>query len=159
GYHVDARAVLGHRRLSIIDLKSGQQPLYNEDGRVCVVFNGEIYNFAEVRQRLVADGHIFRTHSDTETIVHAYEQWGEQCVEKLRGMFAFAIRDLRTDRLFLARDRFGEKPLFYASYDDKFVFASEMKSILADPKFDRRIDEEAVASYFMLSYIPAPLTI
>jgi asparagine synthase (glutamine-hydrolysing) len=159
GYHVDARAALGHRRLSIIDLKTGQQPMYNEDHTICVVFNGEIYNFQEVRERLLAEGHVFRTNSDTETIVHAYESWGERCVERFRGMFAFAIRDLRHDRLFLARDRFGKKPLFYASYNGKFVFASEMKAILTDPAFARQIDEEALAAYFMFSYIPAPLTI
>jgi asparagine synthase (glutamine-hydrolysing) len=159
GYHADAQALLGHRRLSIIDLKSGQQPLYNEDRSISVVFNGEIYNFEEIRDRLVGDGHVFRTNSDTETIVHAYEKWGERCVEQFRGMFAFAIRDLRNDILFLARDRFGKKPLFYASYDGKFVFASEMKAILTDARFNRSIDEEALASYFMLSYVPAPLTI
>jgi asparagine synthase (glutamine-hydrolysing) len=159
GYHADAKAALGHRRLSIIDLKSGQQPMYNEDHTICVVFNGEIYNFEEIRDRLVADGHVFRTNSDTETIVHAYEAWGERCVEAFRGMFAFAVRDLRKDVLFLARDRFGKKPLFYAYYDGSFVFASEMKSILTDARFNRCIDEEALASYFMFSYIPAPLTI
>jgi asparagine synthase (glutamine-hydrolysing) len=159
GYHVDSKAALGHRRLSIIDLKSGQQPIYNEDRTVCVVFNGEIYNYKELRDRLIADGHVFRTNSDTETIVHAYEAWGEMCVEKFRGMFAFAIRDIRNDSLFLARDRFGKKPLFYAHYGGKFAFSSEMKSILTDPGFDRRIDEEGLSSYFTFSYIPAPLTI
>ena len=159
GYHVDGKVVLGHRRLSIIDVKSGHQPIYNEDRTICVVFNGEIYNFEEIRDQLLAEGHVFRTNSDTETIVHAYEAWGERCVDRFRGMFAFAVRDLKNDVLFLARDRFGKKPLFYASYDGKFAFASEMKSILADPAFDRRIDEEALASYFTFSYIPAPLTI
>ena len=159
GYHVDRAALLGHRRLSIIDVKTGQQPMYNEDRTVCVVFNGEIYNFQEIRARLIADGHVFRTNSDTETIVHAYEAWGEACVERFRGMFAFAIRDLRNDRLFLARDRFGKKPLFYANYGGRFVFASEMKAILTDPRFARDIDDEALASYFMFSYVPAPLTI
>src|SRR2546427_8651970 len=159
GYHADAKTVLGHRRLSIIDLKSGQQPIYNEDRTISVVFNGEIYNFEEIRDRLLAEGHVFRTNSDTETIVHAYESWGERCVEAFRGMFAFALRDLRKDTLFLARDRFGKKPLFYASYDGKFVFASEMKAILADPRFHRSIDDEALAAYFMFSYVPAPLTI
>src|SRR5262245_6340926 len=159
GYHVDRRAAFGHRRLSIIDLKSGHQPIYNEDGTVCVVFNGEIYNFEEVRDRLLAAGHAFRTNSDTETIVHAYEQWGERCVEQLRGMFAFAIRDLRNDSIFLARDRFGKKPLFYASYHGQFVFASEMKALLIDPDLDRDIDEESLAAYFTFGYVPAPLTI
>jgi asparagine synthase (glutamine-hydrolysing) len=159
GYHRDSKAALGHRRLSIIDLSSGQQPLYNEDRTVSVVFNGEIYNFEEIRRQLIEHGHHFRTRSDTETIVHSYEEWGASCVERFRGMFAFAIRDERRDILFLARDRFGKKPLFYAVYDGTFVFASEMKAILADPRFTRDIDEEALASYFMLSYIPAPLTI
>jgi asparagine synthase (glutamine-hydrolysing) len=159
GYHRDSKAALGHRRLSIIDLSSGQQPLYNEDRTVSVVFNGEIYNFEEIRRQLIEHGHHFRTRSDTETIVHAYEEWGASCVERFRGMFAFAIRDERRDILFLARDRFGKKPLFYAVYDGTFVFASEMKAILADPRFTRDLDEEALASYFMLSYIPAPLTI
>jgi len=159
GYHTDRNAVLGHRRLSIIDLATGQQPLYNEDRTVSVVFNGEIYNFEDVRHRLIARGHAFRTNSDTETIVHAYEEWGGACVDMFRGMFAFAVRDERRDTLFLARDRFGKKPLFYAEYDGQFVFASEMKAILTDPRFARRLDDEALASYFMLSYIPAPLTI
>lgn len=159
GYHRDRRAALGHRRLSIIDLSTGQQPIYNEDRSVSVVFNGEIYNFEETRRHLIAAGHRFATRSDTETIVHAYEEWGEACVERFRGMFAFAIRDERSDTLLLARDRFGKKPLFYASYGGRFVFASEMKAILADPRFTRGIDEEALAAYFMLSYIPAPLTI
>lgn len=159
GYHVDARVVLGHRRLSIIDVKSGHQPIYNEDGSVCIVFNGEIYNFEEIRRELLGKGHVFRTNSDTETIVHAYEEWGERCVERLKGMFAFAVRDLRDNSLLLVRDRFGKKPLFYASYGGKFTFASEMKAILTDPTFDRTIDEEALASYFTFSYVPAPLTI
>jgi asparagine synthase (glutamine-hydrolysing) len=159
GFHHDEKVALGHRRLSIIDLKSGQQPLYNEDGTVSVVFNGEIYNFMDVRRRLIADGHVFRTNSDTETIVHAYERWGERCVEQLRGMFAFAVRDAKHDTLFLARDRFGEKPLYYAEYDGTFAFASEMKAILTDPRFERRIDEEALAAYMLFSYVPAPLTI
>jgi asparagine synthase (glutamine-hydrolysing) len=159
GYHSDHNAVLGHRRLSIIDLATGQQPLYNEDRTVSVVFNGEIYNFEDVRRRLIARGHAFRTNSDTETIVHAYEEWGGACVDLFRGMFAFAVRDERRDTLFLARDRFGKKPLFYAEYGGQFVFASEIKAILTDPRFERRIDDEALASYFMLAYIPAPLTI
>ncbi|HSL21156.1 MAG TPA: asparagine synthase (glutamine-hydrolyzing) [Vicinamibacterales bacterium] len=159
GYHVDERAALGHTRLSIIDVANGHQPIYNEDGTLCVVFNGEIYNFPELRSQLMAAGHAFRTNSDTETIVHAYEEWGEACVERFRGMFAFAIRDRRTDALFLARDRFGKKPLFYSEYAGRFVFASEMKAILADPLFDRRVDEEALAAYFTFGYVPAPLTI
>jgi asparagine synthase (glutamine-hydrolysing) len=159
GYHIDAACALGHRRLSIIDVAGGDQPIYNEDRTLTVIFNGEIYNFQEIRKRLIGLGHVFRTNSDTETIVHAYESWGERCVDEFRGMFAFAVRDLRNNSLFLARDRFGKKPLFYGSYGGRFVFASEMKAILTDPAFDRTIDAEALASYFTFSYVPAPLTI
>jgi asparagine synthase (glutamine-hydrolysing) len=159
GYAYDDRVALGHRRLSIIDLAGGKQPIYNEDKTLCIVFNGEIYNYLEMKKDLVASGHRFATNSDTETILHAYEEWGEECVQRLRGMFAFAIWDSERGSLFLVRDRLGKKPLFYARYGNRFVFSSEMKSILADPAFRRTIDEEAVASYFTFSYIPAPLTI
>jgi asparagine synthase (glutamine-hydrolysing) len=150
---------LGHRRLSIIDLEGGHQPMFNEDRSLCIVFNGEIYNFPDLEAHLISKGHQFRTRSDTEAIVHAYEEWGEECVQRLRGMFAFAIWDTRQSKLFLARDRFGIKPLFYGEHGDKFYFASEMKAILADGTVSRDIDEVALASYFALSYIPAPLTI
>jgi len=159
GYHLDRRIALGHRRLSIIDLTGGHQPIFNEDRTRCIVFNGEIFNYRELRTELQAKGHHFSTQSDTETILHAYEEWGEMALHRLRGMFAFCIWDAREETLFLARDRFGIKPLFYAFDQGKFRFASEMKAILCDPDFKRDVDPEAIASYFLFSYIPAPLTI
>lgn len=159
GYHLDSNLFLGHRRLSIIDLSTGQQPMYNEDRTVCTVFNGEIYNFKDVRKTLKKKGHRFATNSDTETIVHAYEEWGTDCLEKLSGMFAFAIWDNRKQKLFVARDRLGIKPLFYAWLDGNFYFASEMKGILQFQEFPRDLDLDALAAYFCLSYIPAPMTI
>lgn len=159
GYHVDGHIALGHRRLSIIDLKTGKQPIFNEDKSKCIIFNGEIYNYEEIKSELLQKGHCFASASDTETIIHAYEEWGEECVKKLRGMFSFCIWDSQRETMLLVRDRLGEKPLFYAHYNGDFVFSSEMKSILADPRFDRAIDEEAVGAYFTFSYIPAPLTI
>ena len=159
GHYLGSQVYLGHRRLSIIDLSSGKQPIFNEDGTVCVVFNGEIYNFQELRTELARRGHRFKTNSDTETIIHAYEEWGGSCVEKFRGMFSFAIWDARKKRLFAARDRLGIKPFFYAALNGKMYFASEMKSILKYDNFPRSIDHDAVAAYFTLSYIPAPLTI
>ncbi len=150
---------LGHRRLSIIDLEGGTQPMFNEDRTKCVVFNGEIYNFQELRSELLSSGHRFTTRSDTETILHAYEEWGESCVERMAGMFAFAIWDQREKALFLARDRLGIKPLFIADYGGRFYFASEIKAILADPAFPRDMDYTGIACYFSLSYIPAPLTV
>ena len=159
GYHTDSHIALGHRRLSIIDLSGGQQPIFNEDGSLCIVFNGEIYNFQNLRQDLIEKGHIFSTRSDTETILHAYEEWGESCVKYLRGMFAFAIWDSKDRRLFIARDRVGIKPLFYGEHQGRFYFASEMKAILTDTDFPRKIDELALTAYFTYSYIPAPHTI
>lgn len=159
GTHLDERIGLGHRRLSIIDLAGGQQPIYNEDRSKCIVFNGEIYNYRFLRDELVRKGHRFSTNSDTETILHAYEEWGEASVSRLRGMFAYAIWDTQSGELFLARDRLGIKPLFYGEHAGNFYFASEMKAILADPSFPRTIDEQALAAYFNFSYIPAPMTI
>ncbi|HLG23233.1 MAG TPA: asparagine synthase (glutamine-hydrolyzing) [Candidatus Manganitrophaceae bacterium] len=159
GYYIDDQVALGHRRLSVIDLSGGHQPIFNEDRSKCVIFNGEIFNYQDLKDELINKGYRFSTNSDTEAILRAYEEWGEGCPAKLRGMFAFCVWDAKGKSLFLARDRVGIKPLFYAEYDGKFVFASEMKSILSDPGFDRAIDREALASYFMFSYIPAPLTI
>jgi len=159
GLFVDAGVGLGHRRLSIIDLEGGQQPMFNEDESLCIVFNGEIYNFPELHDDLVEKKHRFKTRSDTETILHAYEEWGEDCVVRLRGMFAFAIWDRKSQKLFVARDRFGIKPLFYAEHGNTFYFASEMKAILADQTFRRDMDEVSLACYFSLSYIPDSLTI
>jgi asparagine synthase (glutamine-hydrolysing) len=131
GLHLEPGVGLGHRRLSIIDLATGQQPLFNEDGSVAVVFNGEIYNYQELIPELTARGHRFHTRSDTEVIVHAWEEWGESCVERFRGMFAFALWDRNRQTLFLARDRLGVKPLHYALLDDgMLLFGSELKSML-----------------------------
>ncbi|MDY6863114.1 MAG: asparagine synthase (glutamine-hydrolyzing) [Thermodesulfobacteriota bacterium] len=159
GYFMDDNIYLGHRRLSVIDLKTGQQPVYNEDKTKCVIYNGEIYNFQEIRKNLISCGHTFITSSDTETIIHAYEEWDKDCVAKFNGMFSFAIWDTKKKKLFAARDRLGIKPFFYAEYKGIFYFASEMKAILQFKDFPREIDQDALASYFMLSYIPAPLTI
>ncbi|MFY9751111.1 MAG: hypothetical protein WAJ92_00605, partial [Candidatus Acidiferrales bacterium] len=131
GIYVDAGIGLGMRRLSIIDVAGGQQPVHNEDKTVWVVFNGEIYNFPELRRELEALGHTFSTHSDTEVIVHAYETWGPDCANRFRGMFAFALYDFRCRKLLLARDRLGKKPLHYAIHNGTLYFASEIKSLLA----------------------------
>src|SRR5919109_1554261 len=130
GLHVDDRAALAHRRLSIVDLAGGHQPLANEERSVWVTYNGEIYNHASVRATLEAAGHRYKTRSDTETIIHAYEQWGDACVDRLRGMFAFAIWDAPKRRLLLARDRLGVKPLYWAQAGDRLLFGSEIKSII-----------------------------
>jgi asparagine synthase (glutamine-hydrolysing) len=159
GLHVAEGVGLGHRRLSIIDLETGDQPLANEDGTVWTVFNGEIYNFADVRRELESHGHRFRTSSDTEVLVHGYEQWGAALVERLRGMFAFAVWDAPRRRLLLARDRVGVKPLHYAVLNDGIVFSSEIKSLLVDPAVPRDWSPEALDAYLALLYVPAPLTI
>ncbi len=160
GLHLEPGVGLGHRRLSIIDLSSGQQPLFNEDHSVVVVFNGEIYNFVDLMPELQALGHTFRTHCDTEVIVHAWEEWGENCVERFRGMFAFALWDRSRQKLFLARDRLGVKPLFYSLQSDgKFIFASELKALRLYPGFDPTLDPCAVEEYFAYGYIPEPRTI
>jgi asparagine synthase (glutamine-hydrolysing) len=161
GTHVDRHAGLGHRRLSIIDLQGSAQPMSNEDGTVWISYNGEIYNFAELRRDLVAKGHQFRTAGDTEVIVHLYEEYGPDCVSRLRGMFAFAIWDARADTLFLARDRIGVKPLYYSLDDQAFVFGSELKALAADPHFRarREIDLEAVHSYLSFLCVPDPACI
>lgn len=160
GYHVERGLGLGHRRLSIIDVATGQQPLYNEDGSVVVIFNGEIYNFQELIPELAALGHVFRTRSDTEVIVHAWEAWGERCVERFRGMFAFALWDRNRETLFLARDRLGVKPLYYAFLSDgKLIFGSELKSLLAHGGFSLDLDPQAIEEYFALGYVPEPRTI
>ena len=147
---------LAHRRLSIIDLSQGHQPMTNEDKSIWIVFNGEIYNFAELRKELEEKKHQFSTHSDTEVIVHAYEEFGVRCVEKFNGMFAFAIWDEKKETLFLARDRIGIKPLYYYVDDHRILFASELKAILEDKSINRKLNYQAVADYFSLGYIPAP---
>ncbi|MFN0163541.1 MAG: XrtA/PEP-CTERM system amidotransferase [Burkholderiales bacterium] len=158
--HLEPGLGLGHRRLSIIDVSTGQQPMFNEDGSVCVVFNGEIYNFQELVPELESCGHVFRTRSDTEVIVHAWEEWGEECVQRFRGMFAFALWDRGRQTLFLARDRLGVKPLFYALLPDgMLLFGSELKSLLAHGGLARDLDALAVEEYFALGYVADPRTI
>ena len=159
GYHIEGPVALGHRRLSIIDLSGGAQPLCNEDGTVWITFNGEIYNFLELRDELIDKGHRFKTRSDTETIVHAWEEWGGDCPKKLRGMFAFAVWDARKGQLFLARDRLGKKPLYYTTDGSRFVFASEIKALAQDPDVKRELDPAALADYLNYHYIPFPGTI
>ena len=155
GLHVEPGVGLGHRRLAIIDLEGGYQPLGNEDGSVLVTFNGEIYNFQGLARELAAAGHRFRTHSDTEVIVHAWEEWGEACVQRFNGMFAFALWDRNRRKLFLARDRFGVKPLFYAVLPDGWLaFGSELKALLVHSTLSRVIEPTAVEDYFALGYVP-----
>src|SRR5262245_48839640 len=158
GSFVEDNAGLGHRRLSIIDLGGGKQPIFNEDRSVVVVFNGEIYNYADLRVDLARRGHQFATRSDTETIVHAYEEYGDQCLREFRGMFAFAIWDRRRKRLLLARDRLGIKPVYYYQGKGVFAFASEIKSLLEHPGVPREVDHQAVDLYLALRYVPAPRT-
>ena len=160
GEHVEPGLALGHRRLSIIDLAGGHQPMANEDGSVLTVYNGEIYNHRELAAELQRRGHRFRTRCDTEVIVHAWEEWGEGCVRRLRGMFAFAVWDRRRQTLFLARDRPGIKPLHYAILPGgRLLFGSELKSLLACPDLPRDLDPEAVEEYFAFGYVPDPKTI
>src|SRR5262245_9587521 len=152
-------AGLAFRRLRIIDLTANaNQPMPNEDGSVHVVFNGEIYNFRELRRGLSARGHRFRSNSDTETIVHLYEEKGAECIADLDGMFAIAIWDDRASRLTLARDRVGKKPLFYYQSDRLLAFASEIKALLAHPDIDGAIDPEAIPQYLIHGYVPHPAT-
>jgi asparagine synthase (glutamine-hydrolysing) len=161
GFYLSSGVGLGHRRLSIIDLSPlGRQPLFNEDGTVCVTFNGEIYNFPELVDELKALGHTFRSRSDTEVIVHAWEEWKEDCVQHFQGMFAFAVWDEPKRTMFLARDRFGEKPLYYTVLDNgQFLFGSELKALLTHPEVRRDLDPYAVADYFSYGYVPDPRTI
>ena len=158
--HIEPGVGLGHRRLSIIDIATGQQPLFNEDGSVVVVFNGEIYNYQQLIPELQALGHVFHTKSDTEVIVHAWESWGADCVKRFRGMFAFALWDRNQQTFFMARDRLGVKPMYYAFLGDgTLLFGSELKSILAHGGLQRDIDPLAVEEYFALGYVAEPRTI
>jgi asparagine synthase (glutamine-hydrolysing) len=159
GYYVNGQVALGHRRLAILDVAGGRQPMSNEDGTVWVAFNGEIYNFEVLRQRLQESGHRFTTRSDTEVIVHAYEDYGAECVKRLRGMFAFALWDQRVQTLLLARDRVGKKPLFYAEADGQWAFASELQGLLQHPGLAREVDWTALDDYLTYGYVPAPKTI
>ncbi len=158
GKLVDGPLAMGMRRLSIIDLQDGQQPIFDESGKIGIVFNGEIYNYRELRVDLMKRGHQFRTNSDTEVVVHLYEEMGADCVHALRGMFGFAIWDRRTQELFIARDRLGVKPLYFATRGKKLLFASEIKSILADPSVQPELDHRSLSEYLSLKYVPSPRT-
>jgi len=159
GFYFNSRVGLGHRRLSIIDLSAGEQPVFNEDRSVLVVFNGEIFNYQDVRRELERAGHTFRTNTDTEVIVHAYEEYGERCVDHFRGMFAFFLQDTRTGEIFLARDRLGVKPLYYALRDGKLFFASEVKPLLLALGGRAEPDEQAIDFFMSIGYVPGELTI
>lgn len=154
GYYIDGDVAFGHRRLSIIDLSTGDQPIYNEDGSVVTVYNGEIYNYLELRCELESLGHEFKTKSDTEVLVHGYEEWHTDLPKHLRGMFAFAIHDKTRNEIFLARDNFGIKPLYYAKMNDSFMFASEIKSFLDVPDFKKEFNEEILETYLEFSFVP-----
>jgi asparagine synthase (glutamine-hydrolysing) len=156
-YHHESLA-FGAGRLAIIDLAAGVQPIFNEDRSISVVFNGEIYNYHLLRTELEAAGHVFSTHTDTEVIVHGYESWGVDVINRLRGMFAIGIWDQSAERLLLARDRMGEKPLYYAQYGDDFLFASEIKALFEFPALPKRVNGDAVPLYLSLGYVPAPAT-
>jgi asparagine synthase (glutamine-hydrolysing) len=159
GAHIDGPLGLGVARLSIIDVNGGHQPMCNETGEVWVTFNGEIWNYKELRRRLLQNGHQFRTQSDTETIVHAYEEYGVDCVKHLHGMFGFAIWDRPRLRLLLARDKVGKKPLYYTQVDGDLIFASEIKALLAHPRVKREADVQAMADFLSVRYVPAPATL
>jgi asparagine synthase (glutamine-hydrolysing) len=158
GFYFSEGVGLGMRRLSIIDLKGGQQPIHNQDRNAWIVFNGEIYNYRELRDKLEKLGHTFYTNSDTEAIIHTYDQYGADCPKHLRGMFAFAIWDERTRELFLARDRVGKKPILYAHVNGKLIFGSEFSALLLHPDIGREIDTEAIHHYLSFMCVPAPLT-
>src|SRR5690348_4661735 len=159
GYYVSGSVGFGFRRLSIIDLQTGHQPLSNEDGTVWIIFNGEIYNYQELHALLVAKGHVFKTRTDTEVIVHLYEEFGADSVQKLRGMFAFAIWDEKSKTIFIARDRVGIKPLYYHLSKDALIFASEIKAILADPSVTREIAPDVIDRFLTFLYLPGEQTL
>ena len=159
GFFVDDKCGLGHRRLAIIDLKTGDQPIYNEDKTIVVVFNGEIYNFQTLRQELEEKGHRFQTQTDTEVLVHGYEEWGGVLTEKLRGMYAFAIWDTIKGSLFLARDKWGIKPLYYYQTEHSLLFASEIKAFLDHPDFQKQLNEEILAAYLCFNSVPTKETL
>ena len=159
GFYVDNDIALGHRRLSIIDLSKGDQPIYNEDKSVVVIFNGEIYNYLELQTELKKKGHKFKTNCDTEVLVHGYEEWKENMPKKLRGMFAFAIYDIKNKTLFLARDNFGIKPLYYYENNNTFMFASEIKSFLVHPDFKKELNKDLIAPYLSFSFTPTKETL
>ncbi len=159
GKYIKDNVALGHRRLSIIDLEKGHQPIIDEERGLIIVYNGEVYNFPELKTELLNKGHVFTTHSDTEVVLKAYKEWGAECLDKFNGMFALAIWDKRDRSLFLARDRFGKKPLYYGTFGKTFIFASELKSLFRHPSVDLNVDRTSLAKYLAYDYIPAPRTI
>ncbi len=159
GLWVENEVALGMRRLSIIDLHTGEQPVYSEDKQIVVVMNGELYNFREVRADLEKRGHKFETNTDTEILPHLYEEYGDAMLEHINGMFAFALWDKRKKKLLVARDKFGEKPLYYGVFDGKLIFASEPKVLLANPAVKAEINLDALRSYLSFDYVPAPSSI
>jgi len=154
GYHIDNRVSLGHRRLSIIDINGGKNPIYNEDGTICIIFNGEIYNYRELRPTLEAKGHTFTTDTDTEVILHAYEEYGYECLANFNGMFAFCIYDKKKNLLFIARDRFGIKPLYYYYDGSNFIFASEIKALLKNDKVKTAPNDNVLINYLKNGILP-----
>ena len=156
GMYVDEHAAIGHRRLSIIDLNHGAQPMYNETGDIAIVFNGEIYNHLDVRKELIAKGHVFANESDTECLVHAYEEYGTDMLSKLRGMFSFVIWDSKNKTAFGARDHFGIKPFYYSQINGSLAFSSEIKAILEFPGFKKEVNEEALEQYLSFQYSVLP---
>ncbi len=159
GFYFHGPIGLANRRLSIIDLSGGWQPQANEDGTIQVVFNGEIYNFIELREELQKKGHVFKTKSDTEVIVHGYEEWGDDCTQKFNGIFAFALHDTRRNRVLIARDHLGVKPLYYTQIGSRLLFSSEVKALLADKECPREVDLTSLSLLFTLRYVPADRTL
>lgn len=159
GYYVKGSIGLGVRRLSIIDLDGGHQPMSNETGTIWIVFNGEIYNFKDLRRELEARHHILRTKTDTETVIHAYEEWGLDSIAKLNGMFGFALWDSSKQELILARDVFGIKPLYYSERNGRLLFGSEIKAILADPTVERNVNLAALDDFLTFTFVPSPHTL
>ena len=158
GFYIDDNCALAHRRLAIIDLNTGAQPIYNEDKSKVIIYNGEVYNFKELKEALLKKKHIFKTKTDTEVILHGYEQWGEKLPNHLRGMFSFAIWDKNKNELFMARDGFGIKPLYYAKFNDTFMFASEPKAFLANPDFEKKLNTDILSAYLCFNSVPTSET-
>ena len=158
GYYKDNRISMGFRRLSIIDLEGGDQPIYNEDKSLVLMFNGEIYNHKELREELKKNGHEFYTNADSEVLIHGFEQWGEKLLNKLRGMFGFAIYNKNDGSIFIARDFFGIKPMHYALIDSELIYGSEIKSILEHPKYEKKFNYKALDNYLSFQYVVPPET-
>ena len=158
GVYIDENCALAHRRLAIIDLNTGTQPIYNEDKSIVIIYNGEVYNFKELKKTLLKKKHVFKTKTDTEVILHGYEQWGEKLPSHLRGMFAFAIWDKNKKELFMARDGFGIKPLYYAKFNDTFMFASEPKAFLVNPDFEKILNKDILSAYLCFNSVPTSET-